>query len=923
VKQINRPSKNTRAIYAYAPVIISCIISLSLLYSGWTEKLENLIHENESALTRARYPSDIVMVELDHASLEKLDSWPWPRRYYAKAIDELLQAKAKRVFIDIDFSAYSNVTEDDILADTLKKTRPGSVLMPTFLQYSNSGDNKFLTLNKPNSKFIKYVTPVSVNVTPDSDGLVRRITILPEFAGRSIPTASVIYNNYPAKANESMRLDFRIMPDSFKRISFSEVYAGNFDHEAVKDKFIIIGASALELSDQIAVPVYTTLAGPVVQAISIQTLANGGLTIVGRSVTALAIVILCYPAWLVFNVPGWRNGLWRLTMATISVLLVSLVAHAGFNVLLNIVPIVLFAIISYIFFLFSKIDRQIYRIFLQSIALSDKETMMTHVIKNTSEGIILLNDRLVVTTSNAAACRIFHNTNNEIIGKPVSLLLPDIDLISEADKARGQIETQAVQQDGNRLPVAITLNKVNTNKELIYTIFIHDISEQKKQQDELTYQATHDSLTDLNNRAFLLSMIDIAINDYQVNEHSFILILIDLNNFKSVNDALGHGTGDRLLIMLAQRFKTLLDDDTYVARLGGDEFGILTRRSSSRSELNAYIERVEEMISEPIELSGMSLTLDAAIGIACIPEHATTSNELMVAADIAMYKSKHTQKGFSVYDSEAEYHTKRNLTISNDIKQAILLDQLTLKYQPKIDLHTNLVAGFEALIRWHHPELGVISPNEFIPIIENSSLTKPVTMFAIEAAARKQRELKQAGFEVSISVNISATLFDDNSLASDIGTILSNNDVPPSAITLEITESAAMSEQKQTLIILYNFIQNNFRVSIDDFGTSNASFSYLKQLPATELKIDKLFVTNICRDNSDKIITASIIALAHGLNMQVVAEGVEDHASFEYLKSLGCDYAQGYWISRALSDEDVIPWIADWEISKHIKQQKT
>lgn len=403
-----------------------------------------------------------------------------------------------------------------------------------------------------------------------------------------------------------------------------------------------------------------------------------------------------------------------------------------------------------------------------------------------------------------------------------------------------------------------------------------------------------------------------AIEAFAVDYQSSVLIMIDLNNFKSINDTLGHSTGDSLLATLGQRFMTLLDTKTCVSRLGGDEFSILTSASLSDDDLEVYLRKLQRLISEPIELSEMSLTIDAAIGVARIPDHAVTTSEIMVAADVAMYKSKNNQQSYSIYDPETDYHTKRNLSISNDVKRAILHDQLFLQYQPKIDINTNRVAGLEALIRWQHPELGLIRPDEFIPIVENSSLIKPMTMYTVETAVCKQKELHDAGIDITIAVNISAKLLDDNNLAADITEILDTHGVPPEAITLEITESAAMSGHEQTLVILNKLIQNNFKLSIDDFGTSNASFSYLKELPAKELKIDKMFITNICREKSDKVISASIIRLAHVLDMKIVAEGIEGRESFEYLKTLGCDYAQGYWISRPLPEKEIIPWIANW-----------
>ena len=464
------------------------------------------------------------------------------------------------------------------------------------------------------------------------------------------------------------------------------------------------------------------------------------------------------------------------------------------------------------------------------------------------------------------------------------------------------------------------MNELKLNDDQGYTLFMHDISERKEQQAVLTFQATHDSLTGLQNRAQLISSLEQTIKAYHRDKQEATLIMIDLNNFKDINDTLGHNTGDKLLVTLGERLKTLEDRNTTIARLGGDEFSILSVKTYSKYEIVDYTRKIQDLISKPIDLSGMSLTIDAAIGIALIPEHATTSNDILIAADVAMYKSKANKEDFCIYNPRSNYHAKRNLKISNDIKQALKNHQLKLYYQPKIDLKNNNVTSLEALIRWQHPELGLVLPDEFIPIIENSSFIKPFTMFTLEAAIRKQAELKENSLDISIAVNLSAKLLDDNYLADDICKILSSYDVSAEKLVLEITESAAMSNNDHTLTILNSLIKNNLKLSIDDFGTSHATFSYLKQLPAAELKIDKLFITDICNDDSNNIITSSIISLAHGFNMQVVAEGIEDKKTYDYLNKIDCDMAQGYWISKPLLDEDIVPWITNWNSSNSLPE---
>lgn len=911
MKKPKRAGRNART-NKITPIVVSCLISFFLYQADWLITIENQLHDTESFLIKAPVDSDVVIVEIDHLSLKELERWPWPRRYYAKAIENLVNAGAKNVFLDVDFSSKSNPKNDKILADTLNKIDAGTILMPAFMQYSDSSRNKYLTFIQPNKKFRDHVTAVSVNLNPDRDGLVRRIKLTTEFAGEIVPTAATIFNKYPSKINESLKLNFNISPESFRHISFHNIYSNNFDPESIKGKFIIIGATALELSDQITVPVHQSLAGPVVQAIAIQTLAENRPHIFKKTTTGVLLILSCLPVWLLFSARSWRKSLIILVVADLSLLALSMTLHASNILLLDTIPFILFVTLSYTFAQLAKLDKQLQKIIKQRLTLNRKQATMSQVIQNANEGIILLDENLNITTINTAAEKIFGDFERQLIGTPSTALLPNLEVTEITLHDNNQFETKALYKNKLTVPVEITSNKLELDNGCIYTIFIHDISERIARHEMLTHQATHDSLTNLKNRAYLLDHIDSAIRAHKVEQKTATLIMIDLNNFKDINDTLSHNIGDKLLAILGKRLKTLEQENICVARLGGDEFSVFTDTKYSEQRLIELVNKIQNHISKSIELSDISITIDAAIGIAHIPEHAETADDILIAADVAMYQSKSNKVPFSIYEPLSDYHAKRNLTISNDLKRALDNNQLQLYYQPKVDCKTNTVISLEALIRWQHPTLGLIPPDEFIPIIENSSLIKPVSMFTVETAVTKLKELQDSGIDLSIAVNLSTKLLDDVNLVDDINKVLDKHNISPKYLVLEITESAAMSSHNRTLSNLNKLTDSDIKLSIDDFGTSYASFSYLKQLPATELKIDKLFITDICQDDSDKIITKSIISLAHGLKMQVVAEGVEDKETYDYISKLGCDIAQGYWISKPMPGDNVANWIELW-----------
>jgi len=631
----------------------------------------------------------------------------------------------------------------------------------------------------------------------------------------------------------------------------------------------------------------------------------------------MTLLILCLPAWFLFAFKGWKKGLLRLTCAIILILAISLYLNATYYIILDTIPLLVLFISSYLSLQASQLDRQTYKLLKQKLSLNNKEILLEELIENANQGILILDNNYNINRLNEMAKNLLAIPNASIIGNPVQIFFPNTDIIRSSVNSNERVETQILDSHCNKVDVEISANRIELQDTKLFVIFLHDISYRLKEKEKLIYEATHDQLTGLFNRSQLLTELDLVVSLHSGQQRGATLFLIDLNNFKDINDTLGHDTGDQLLVGLGSRFKSLSSESTHVARLGGDEFCILIRSTMNQAEIKSYCNTIQKLISEPIYLRDMALTLDSAIGIALIPQHATTSNDALKAADVAMYKSKKQGSAFSVYETISSQSALRSLTISNDLKHAINNDQFELYYQPQVDLKTNNVICCEALVRWEHPSLGMIFPDEFIPLIENSPLVKPMTMFVIEQAALFITDINKNYPEMKIAINISAKLLEDQSLPDDITSLINKYKISPEKFILEITESIAMKSHERALIILNRLRQQGFTLSIDDFGTSYSSFSYLKQLPTKELKIDKLFITNICNNEDDRIITESIIALAHGLNLRVVAEGIEDSQTFSHLREAGCDIAQGYWLSKPLPQSNILQWITDWYAQTH------
>ena len=417
------------------------------------------------------------------------------------------------------------------------------------------------------------------------------------------------------------------------------------------------------------------------------------------------------------------------------------------------------------------------------------------------------------------------------------------------------------------------------------------------------HQALHDALTGLPNRELFRDRIDQAIRAGRRNSDSAVVMIMDLDHFKEINDTLGHHMGDLLLQEVARRLKRALRDSDTVARLGGDEFGVLLPHVDTPGDATSVAQNLLMHLREPFVLEGMRLEIDASIGLALHPLHGADNETLQQRADIAMYSAKQSGRGHALFEPELDRHSPRRLALAGGLRSAINEGQIRLYYQPKADLRTGRIMGCEALARWDHPEFGIVGPGEFVPIAEQTGLITPLTSFVLDAALRQVREWKDAGLELSVAVNLSARSFLDTQLAVEIPRLLARWGVEAELLELEITESMLMTDPARAEATLDRLSQIGLTLSVDDFGTGYSSLANLKRLPVDVIKIDKSFVIEMAVDASDAAIVRSTIDLAHNLGLKVVAEGVESEDAWRHLEALGCDYAQGYYLSRPLPAE--------------------
>jgi diguanylate cyclase (GGDEF)-like protein len=437
-----------------------------------------------------------------------------------------------------------------------------------------------------------------------------------------------------------------------------------------------------------------------------------------------------------------------------------------------------------------------------------------------------------------------------------------------------------------------------------------DVSVRKRYEHRLEHISLHDSLTGLPNRANIYQEIERFYA--KEDDAQGALLFIDLDRFKEINDTLGHQVGDRLLQLIGPRIQSEMSElHGTVARMGGDEFAIFLPRIRNQQHAMVFAHCILDALRLEFDLEVFCAEISASIGIALAPTQASDVNELMRYADVAMYHAKEQMSGIAVYKPEIDPHSPKRLAMMSELGRAIREDQLCLYYQPKVKLDSKTFYGFEALLRWNHPELGFVPPNDFIPIAEVTSLIHPLTAWVLEKSIAQCCLWHSQGLNVSVAVNLSARNLLDENMPKLVRTLLQKYGLPASSLELEITESSIMSDPARALRVLQQLHDLGAQLSIDDFGTGYSSLAYLKKLPVQTLKIDYSFIRNMLEDRQDELIVESTIHLAHSLSLKVVAEGVENAALIERLSSMGCDEAQGYHIGRPMPLAQIDEWMAE------------
>ena len=484
----------------------------------------------------------------------------------------------------------------------------------------------------------------------------------------------------------------------------------------------------------------------------------------------------------------------------------------------------------------------------------------------------------------------------------ISYLLLDKSVFRPLSALTLAIKAEAHGEEARSLPSVKTLETQH---------LLDAFTEMRKQihhrQTALEYQALHDSLTGLANRTLLMDRLQQGIQHCTRHKTTLSLLIIDLDGFKEVNDTLGHQVGDRLLEQVGRRLSSSLRNIDTVARLGGDEFAILLP-DDSESEATEVARKILHLLGDPFFIQETELYVSASIGIATYPVHAQNVQELIKFADIAMYAAKRNKQGYAIYDKKHNIHSLNQLSLGTDLRNALGSTDIQLVYQPKLNVHTRELVGVEALFRWNHERLGNISPTKAIELAEQNGLIHQLTMWTTEEVTRQLSIWGNAGIHIPVSINLSVYSLQNQGVMDYILAWIESSNIDASMFIFEITESVMMVDHHHAIETMHRISRTGAKISIDDFGTGFSSLTYLKQMPVNELKIDKSFVIDMLENDNDAIIVRSIIDLAHNIGLKVVAEGVEDIASWQLLQILNCDIVQGNYLCPPIPAGEFLAW---------------
>lgn len=543
--------------------------------------------------------------------------------------------------------------------------------------------------------------------------------------------------------------------------------------------------------------------------------------------------------------------------------------------------------------------------------MEEERAWLAMIVETSNDAIFSISLDGAITSWNRGAEKIFGYSADEIVGCQIFTIMPP-ELYEERFRVLQTIlsgeqlqffETTRIRKDGSRIYVSITTSPMlgADGKIIGNSVIARDVTEHRKMEEVIRHQAHHDTLTDLPNRQLFMDFLSLELAQARRDGTKLALLFLDLNGFKQVNDTLGHSCGDRLLQEVAQRLRACIRESDTVARLGGDEFTVLMPALGQTDDVGIVLRKILGVFETPFMLDGFAVDTTTSIGICMFPDDGDFGEELMKKADIAMYDAKGTgSNSYQFYNAEINSRTIKRQKMENFLRQALSKDELELLFQPVVCSDMRGIIGAEALLRWRHPEQGLLAPDQFLSVAEDSGAIIPIGEWVIRCACNQGRDWNEKGYPLSVSVNLSNRQFHQSNLVEMTSRILAETGLPPHHLEFDVTEKTIMTDTAFSLRCMQSLAEMGVAIAIDNFGCGSSSLQWIKKLRASKVKIDKSFIINMLDDPDDMAVVNAVIAMSHKLQIKVAASGVETEEQLSVIRQSGCDQLQGIVISKPL-----------------------
>jgi diguanylate cyclase (GGDEF)-like protein/PAS domain S-box-containing protein len=902
-----RDVQDGKALKRYRPHIFVLVALAIVLSSGLHVAFRNALTDLRFAWEPRQASGEIVVVAIDAPSIERIGVWPWPRRLHADLLRRLESAGVRDVVFDVDFSTPSDPVSDEWFAEALRNAG-GSVVLPAFRQPgADSGDKTSVHINRPLQQFREHSWSALVNVAVEPDGLVRRYPFGENLDGQFLPSmAAVLAEQYDAKRAPFL-IDFSIRAASIPRVSYVDLLQGDgATLNRLRGKKVIIGATALELGDRVSIPNGGVVSGPLLQTLAAESiLQNRTLRWTSDVVTLAGLCIMMLIMMLT----------WRRFTAGIraSILIVMAVIVEAVGILLQAkLPLVLdtslfhTAIIVYMAAI--ALDEIDFRGLLGRIA----ESRFQRIAMSLGDGLVCTDRNSLITVWNPGATTIFGYQPAEMVGRPFEMICANPQeagsiSICEAARVRSQrpgglvMEFDGRRKNGEVFSVEACFSGWQGTDGFQYGAILRDISARKREAERIRYLAEHDPLTGLANRNTLDAHVAALMATAESQKGEVALLVLGLDGFHQINDMLGHACGDLVLGAVTERLNAEARGEGIVARLSGDEFAIAVSCTDLNETVAQLSERFVRAFDVPLQAGTRQHRVKVSIGAAVFPAGGRNADELLANSHLAFCRAKATRRGsYVIFESAIRQELEARLTLEAELALAAERAEFELFYQPQVCLVDGSLIGAEALIRWRHPVRGLLSPAEFMPVVNTSSISDRIAGWVLETACNQARRWQQRGHDVRIGINLSPSQLQSGDLATSVAETLAATGLAPALLELEVTEDILLLDVERVLDIFRRIRELGVRIVFDDFGTGYASLSYLKQFSLDGLKVDRSFVLELLADSGDAAIVGSTIGLSRQLGLSVIAEGIENRATADLLISMGCEQGQGYFFGRPM-----------------------